>query len=121
MKASISMLGVSFGIFVAIIGKALPIGGAAMFITATAPNPLITAGIREIAHIDVSWSQWSRLRSLVEGFRILVTITEESFFPSSPSGFFNNFTCLNFIHFSFSMNFYRFAFFFFFIQHNSFI
>lgn len=47
------------GAFLTLVAYQINIITSAMFITATAPNPLVTAGIKQIANIDVSWSQWA--------------------------------------------------------------
>ncbi len=47
------------GAFLTLVAYQVNIITSAMFITATAPNPLVTAGIKQIANIDVSWAQWA--------------------------------------------------------------
>ncbi len=61
------------GAFLTLVAYQINIITSAMFITATAPNPLVTAGIKEIAGIDVSWSQWA-LAAFVPGVVAMLLI-----------------------------------------------
>ena len=61
------------GAFLTLVAYQVNIITSAMFITATAPNPLVTAGIKQIANIDVSWAQWA-LAAIVPGIMALLLI-----------------------------------------------
>jgi len=61
------------GAFLTLVAYQINIITSAMFITATAPNPLVTAGIRDIAHIDVSWGQWA-IAAFVPGILAILII-----------------------------------------------
>lgn len=61
------------GAFLTLVAYQVNIITSAMFITATAPNPLVTAGIKQIAGIDVSWAQWA-LAAFVPGMMALLLI-----------------------------------------------
>lgn len=61
------------GAFLTLVAYQINIITSAMFITATAPNPLVTAGIKQIANIDVSWSQWA-LAAFVPGVIAILLI-----------------------------------------------
>ncbi|MCK6595755.1 MAG: anion permease [Bacteriovoracaceae bacterium] len=61
------------GAFLTLVAYQINIITSAMFITATAPNPLVTAGIKQIANIDVSWSQWA-IAALVPGVVAMLLI-----------------------------------------------
>ncbi|MEN0057275.1 MAG: anion permease [Bdellovibrio sp.] len=47
------------GAFLTLVSYQVNIITCAMFITATAPNPLVVAGIKDVAGITVSWGQWA--------------------------------------------------------------
>lgn len=61
------------GAFLTLVAYQVNIITSAMFITATAPNPLVTSGIKDIAKIDVSWSQWA-IAAFVPGLLALLVI-----------------------------------------------
>jgi len=61
------------GAFLTLVAYQINIITSAMFITATAPNPLVTQGIRDIAKIDVSWGQWA-LAAFVPGILAILVI-----------------------------------------------
>lgn len=61
------------GAFLTLVAYQVNIITSAMFITATAPNPLVTSGMREVAKIDVSWGQWA-LAAFVPGLLALLII-----------------------------------------------
>ncbi|WP_413568390.1 anion permease [Bdellovibrio sp. HCB117] len=61
------------GAFLTLVAYQVNIITSAMFITATAPNPLVTAGIRDVANIDVSWSDWA-IAAIVPGLLALLII-----------------------------------------------
>lgn len=61
------------GAFLTLVAYQVNIITSAMFITATAPNPLVTQGIKDIAHIDVSWGQWA-LAAFVPGLLALLIV-----------------------------------------------
>lgn len=59
------------GAFLTLVAYQVNIITSAMFITATAPNPLVTAGIKQIANIEVSWAQWA-IAAFVPGLLALL-------------------------------------------------
>ncbi|WP_041577538.1 anion permease [Bdellovibrio bacteriovorus] len=61
------------GAFLTLVAYQINVITSAMFITATAPNPLVTAGIRDIAKIDVSWAQWA-MAAFVPGLLAILII-----------------------------------------------
>ncbi|HWU43484.1 MAG TPA: DASS family sodium-coupled anion symporter, partial [Bdellovibrio sp.] len=61
------------GAFLTLVAYQINIITSAMFITATAPNPLVTSGIKDIAKIDVSWSQWA-IAAFVPGLLAILII-----------------------------------------------
>ena len=61
------------GAFLTLVAYQVNIITSAMFITATAPNPLVTSGMRDVAKIDVSWGQWA-LAAFVPGLLALLII-----------------------------------------------
>ena len=61
------------GAFLTLVAYQVNIITSAMFITATAPNPLVTAGIKQVANIEVSWSQWA-IAAFVPGLIALLLI-----------------------------------------------
>ncbi len=61
------------GAFLTLVAYQVNIITSAMFITATAPNPLVTAGIKQVANIDVSWSHWA-IAAIVPGLLALLLI-----------------------------------------------
>ena len=61
------------GAFLTLVAYQVNIITSAMFITATAPNPLVTAGIKQVANIEVSWGQWA-LAAFVPGVIALLLI-----------------------------------------------
>ncbi len=61
------------GAFLTLNAYQINIITSAMFITATAPNPLVVAGIKSVAGIDVTWSQWA-LAAIVPGLASLLII-----------------------------------------------
>ncbi|MFS4460432.1 anion permease [Bdellovibrio sp. HCB2-146] len=61
------------GAFLTLVAYQINIITSAMFVTATAPNPLVTAGIKDIAHIEVSWGQWA-LAAIVPGLLAILII-----------------------------------------------
>ncbi len=61
------------GAFLTLVAYQVNIITSAMFITATAPNPLVTAGIKQVANIEISWSQWA-IAAFVPGFTALLLI-----------------------------------------------
>lgn len=60
------------GAFLTLVAYQVNIITSAMFITATAPNPLVTSGIKDIAQIDISWSQWALAASVPGLFAIIL-------------------------------------------------
>lgn len=61
------------GAFLTLVAYQVNIITSAMFITATAPNPLVTAGMKDVAGIDVSWAQWA-MAAFVPGLISLLII-----------------------------------------------
>lgn len=61
------------GAFLTLVAYQINVITSAMFVTATAPNPLVTAGIRDIANIDVSWGQWA-LAAFVPGLLAILIV-----------------------------------------------
>ena len=61
------------GAFLTLVAYQVNIITSAMFITATAPNPLVTAGIKQVANIEVSWAQWA-IAAFVPGVLALLLI-----------------------------------------------
>lgn len=47
------------GAFLTLVAYQINIITSAMFITATAPNPLVTSGIKDISGVTVSWADWA--------------------------------------------------------------
>lgn len=61
------------GAFLTLVAYQINIITSAMFITATAPNPLVTAGMKQIAGIDVSWAQWA-MAAFIPGVMAILLI-----------------------------------------------
>jgi DASS family divalent anion:Na+ symporter len=61
------------GGFLTLVAYQVNVITCAMFITATAPNPLITSGIRDVSGIQISWSQWA-IAAFVPGLISLIVI-----------------------------------------------
>lgn len=61
------------GAFLTLVAYQINIITSAMFVTATAPNPLVVSGIRDIAKIEVSWSQWA-IAAFVPGLLAILII-----------------------------------------------
>jgi DASS family divalent anion:Na+ symporter len=71
------------GAFLTLVAYQVNIITSAMFITATAPNPLVTAGIKQISNIEVSWAQWA-LAACVPGVLALLLIPLILYFVYPP-------------------------------------
>ncbi|MDG0815534.1 DASS family sodium-coupled anion symporter [Bdellovibrio svalbardensis] len=71
------------GAFLTLVAYQVNIITSAMFVTATAPNPLITAGILDVAKINVSWAQWA-LSACVPGILSLLLIPLFLYFVFPP-------------------------------------
>jgi DASS family divalent anion:Na+ symporter len=71
------------GAFLTLVAYQVNIITSAMFITATAPNPLVTAGIKDIAGITVSWSDWA-IAALVPGLLALLVVPAVLYFIFPP-------------------------------------
>lgn len=61
------------GAFLTMTGYHINVVTCAMFVTATAPNPLVVSGLRDIAGINVTWAQWA-WAALVPGLVSLLVI-----------------------------------------------
>lgn len=71
------------GAFLTLVAYQVNIITSAMFITATAPNPLVTAGIKQVANIEVSWSQWA-IAAFVPGLIALILMPAILYFIYPP-------------------------------------
>ena len=61
------------GAFLALVAYQVNIITSAMFITATAPNPLVVSGIKSLTNINISWAQWA-IAALVPGLLALLIV-----------------------------------------------
>ncbi len=71
------------GAFLTLVAYQVNIITSAMFITATAPNPLVTAGIKQVSNIDVSWGQWA-IAAFVPGLFALILMPIVMYFLYPP-------------------------------------
>ncbi|WP_413580437.1 DASS family sodium-coupled anion symporter [Bdellovibrio sp. HCB288] len=72
------------GAFLTLVAYQINVITCAMFVTATAPNPLITAAIKDVAQIDVSWGQWA-LAAIVPGIAAILVIPYIIYFLYPPT------------------------------------
>ncbi|KYG66796.1 C4-dicarboxylate ABC transporter [Bdellovibrio bacteriovorus] len=61
------------GAFLTLVAYQINIITSAMFITATAPNPLVTSGIKDISGVTVSWADWA-IAAFVPGVLAILII-----------------------------------------------
>ena len=61
------------GAFLTLVAYQINVITSAMFITATAPNPLVISSIKDLSGIEVTWAQWT-LASIVPGLLSLLII-----------------------------------------------
>jgi DASS family divalent anion:Na+ symporter len=61
------------GAFLTLVAYQINIITSAMFVTATAPNPLVVSGIKSVTGLEVSWGQWA-MAAFVPGIAAILII-----------------------------------------------